>query len=103
LIVTKNVVSDELGNMRLERLLGYNKYQIKKFLIIKMMVLNLCIIICSIIGYIFINILIINFLRIKINLFDSFLLLNVYANLLLVSLLFCLFSKVKTNQKSLTD
>lgn len=103
LIVTKNIVSDELDNMRLEKLLGYNKHQIKKFLIIKMMVLNLCIFICSTIGYIFINFLIINFLSVKINLFDSFVLLNIYIIILLVSLFFGLFSKVKTNQKSLTD
>lgn len=100
LIVTKNIISDELENMHLERLLGYNKHQIKKFLIIKMMVLNLCIIICSIIGYIFINFLIINLLKVKINLFDSLLLLNIYVILLLVSLLFCSFSKI--NKKTVT-
>ena len=91
LIITKNIVSDEIEKMSLERLLGYNKNQIKKFLAIKLTTLNIGIIFLSTISYIFINILIKDFLEISIDFLNIDILLNIYIVLLLVSLSFCLF------------
>lgn len=97
LIVTNNIVSDELQNMSLERLLGYNKHQIKIFLIMKIITLNLAIIFFSTTGYIFINTLIKTFLKIGIDLFDTISLLKIYIILLSISISFCLFSRTKSN------
>lgn len=95
LIITKNIVSDEIEKMSLERLLGYNKNQIKKFLAIKLTTLNIGIIFLSTISYIFINILIKDFLEISIDFLNIDILLNIYIVLLLVSLSFCLFLGIK--------
>ncbi len=94
-IITKNIVSDEIERMSLERLLGYNKNQIKKYLTIKLGTLNIGIFLLSTSSYIFINILIKDILEISIDLFNIGTLLSIYIVLFLVSLFFCLFSVIK--------
>lgn len=94
-IITKNIVSDEIERMILERLLGYNKNQIKKYLAIKLGTLNVGIFLLSTSSYIFINILIKDILEISIDLFNIGTLLSIYIVLFLVSLFFCLFSVIK--------
>lgn len=95
LIITKNIVSDEIERMSLERLLGYNKIQTKKYLFIKLAALNIEIIFLSTIIYISVNMLIKEIFKISIDLFNIGILLNVYIILLLIPLSFCLFLRIK--------
>lgn len=61
IIITCNIIHDEFERMHIERILGYNKLQIKKYIIMKIVSLNLIAICFYTISYICINLFIINF------------------------------------------
>lgn len=44
IIILHNIIHDEMERMHLERLLGYNKWQIKKIILIKILILNMIVI-----------------------------------------------------------
>lgn len=98
LIIINGIVKDELEKMNLERMLGYNKLQIKKFLIIKLIALNIGTILLSTITYIFINILIKIYFKTEFNIFDISILLQMFVVLLVVSLSFCSLSNFNKNE-----
>lgn len=64
IIITYNIIHDEIERMYIEKLLGYNKQQIKKYIIMKIVTLNLIVVFCYVISYICIKAIIINFFNI---------------------------------------
>ncbi len=62
IIITCNIIHDEFERMHIERLLGYNKLQIKKYIIMKIASLNLIVIFFYAIAYVGMNLVIMNFM-----------------------------------------
>lgn len=99
IVVTKNSIMDETEIIKVERLLGYNLNQIRKYLSAKIITLNFITIILSLVGSILINMLI-NFSEIKLIIINFNLLLKIYGGLLLVTSFLCIFYGVKIGKKS---
>lgn len=95
--VTRNAITDENKNNHIERLLGYNLNQVRKYLFLKILSLNIVAILISMIGSIIANILI-NCLKINLIIVNLILLFKIYGSLLLVSMFFCLFYGIKINK-----
>ncbi|MDD4831528.1 MAG: hypothetical protein PHR09_01535 [Bacilli bacterium] len=95
--VTRNAITDENKNNHIERLLGYNLNQVRKYLFLKVFALNIIAIIISMIGSVIVNILI-NGLKIDLVIVNPILLFKIYGSLLLVSIFLCLFYGIKINK-----
>lgn len=95
--VTRNIIADETKNIHIERLLGYNSNQVRKYLLLKILVLTIAVILIGTIGSMIINILI-NFSTINLNIFNHNLLLKIYGGLLLIALFLSIFYGVRINK-----
>ncbi len=95
--VTRNAITDENKNNHIERLLGYNLNQVRKYLFLKIFSLNVVAILISMIGSIIINILI-NYLKVNLIIVNSNLLFKIYGSLLLFSIFFSLFYGIRINK-----
>jgi hypothetical protein len=89
LVVIKNSMTDEYKSTHTERILGYNKNQVRKYLFLKIFALNIAAFFISTAGSIIIDILI-NRSKVNLAIIDFNLLLKIYGSVLLVSLFFCL-------------
>ena len=98
LVIMRNIIKDESKNINIERLLGFNKKQIKKFLFLKIGVLIILTCVFSNIISIALNIIVNNRLKFKLNVFDSSLLLTVYGIVISISLLFCFLFENKSRK-----
>jgi len=98
LIIMRNIIKDESKNNNIERLLGFNKRQVRKYLFLKIGVLIISTCVFSSIISIFLNIIINNKLKFKLIVFDKFLLLTIFGILIFSSLLSCLLFKNKTEK-----
>lgn len=97
IVVIKNIVKDENKTINIERLLGFNKKQIREYLFLKVVVLNIGTFISSGIISIIITTWINNQFNFNLEIFNQYLLLT-YGSVLFVSLLFCLLSGVRANK-----
>jgi hypothetical protein len=94
----KNIIVDEYKTVNIERLIGYNKMQIRKFLSLKAITLNVLSLSIATITSVIVNFLINYYLNFKLVIFDFNLLLKIYSIILFVTLLFCLFYEVKKSK-----
>jgi len=67
LILNKEIIKKEINYMKLERKLGYNKRQIKKYIVLKLLVLDLIVTIISLFLYFLIGNIMLCFLPISVN------------------------------------
>ena len=87
LMLDKETIKKEIIHMRLERKLGYSKWQVKKCIVIKLLALDLVVTIISLFVYFLIGKLILCFLPISIN-FLTILKLTVFVILISILLIF---------------
>ena len=87
LMLDKETIKKEIIHMRLERKLGYSKWQVKKCIVIKLLALDLVVTILSLFVYFLIGNLILCFLPISIN-FLTILKLAVFVILISILLIF---------------
>lgn len=95
IVVSKNIIEEEFNNMKLETLLGYNKFQLKKYLIGKIIYLNMATILLSIVGYVFIGMLIIFLFNINLDVFEFSSQLVIYIIFFLISIILCILANHK--------
>lgn len=93
-IIANNIVSDEIDRMNIERLIGYNKLQIRKILILKMIVLNALVIFFYSILYVILNILIYAFFNINLNMWSVYLIFIILI-LFITTIILCCFKSIK--------
>ena len=95
--VIRNTILDEYKNIRTERLLGYNKNQARKYLLLKLFALNILTFIIGTTASILIIILL-NYSKVNLNIFNYSLLFKIYGSMLLISLFFCLLNGIRINK-----
>ena len=95
IMLDKEMIKKEIIHMRLERKLGYSKWQVKKCIVIKLLALDLVVTIISLFVYFLIGNLILCFLPIPIN-FLTILKLAVFV--ILISILLIFASRVTFNK-----
>lgn len=101
-VAIKNIIEDERKNQVIQKLLGYNKKQLKVRLFFNLVVLTVCSLLIASLSSLFILITINEYFSFNLNIFDYQLLLKIFIYSFVTIMLLCTFFKANSNNVNAT-